>query len=101
MKTGRLIRLQERIAARQTDFLRSRVGTSADILFERRGRHDGQIVGRSPWLQPIHVQGGADLIGTIRRVQIEANSANSLFGSLVDTGAANAHSVPRVAEMAS
>ena len=33
--------------------------STADILFEHPGRHPGQIVGRSPWLQPIHVAGGA------------------------------------------
>ena len=47
------------------------------------GRHIGQIVGRSPWLQPVHVAGGHDLIGTIGRVRIESTSTNSLFGTLV------------------
>ena len=83
VKTDRLARLQERIVARQADFLSSRAGITADILFERRGRHPGQIVGRSPWLQPIHVAGGPELIGTIARVRIESSSANSLFGSLL------------------
>ncbi|CAN5287888.1 tRNA (N6-isopentenyl adenosine(37)-C2)-methylthiotransferase MiaB [soil metagenome] len=85
-KTERLLRLQERIAARQAAFLRSRVGTVADILFERPGRLAGQIVGRSPWLQPIHVEGAPDLIGTLRRVRIERSTTNSLFGSLIDAG---------------
>jgi tRNA-2-methylthio-N6-dimethylallyladenosine synthase len=84
MKTERLLRLQQRIAARQSEFLRSRVGIVADILFERPGRYSGQIVGRSPWLQPVHVEGSAGLIGAIRRVRIEGSGTNSLFGSLVD-----------------
>ncbi len=84
VKNERLQRLQAAIVARQAAFLASRVGITADILFEHPGRHPGQIVGRSPWLQPIHVAGGAELIGTIRRVRIESSSANSLFGTLED-----------------
>ena len=84
VKSERLQRLQSRIVARQAAFLASRVGLTADVLFEHPGRHPGQIVGRSPWLQPIHVAGGPELIGTIGRVLIERNSANSLFGTLVD-----------------
>ncbi len=84
VKSERLQRLQALIGARQTEFLAARVGLTADILFERPGRHPGQIVGRSPWLQPIHIAGGPELIGTIRRVRIDSSSANSLFGTLVE-----------------
>ncbi len=90
VKNERLQRLQQRIVARQAAFLASRVGITADILFERPGRHPGQIVGRSPWLQPIHVSGGPQLIGTIARVAIESSSANSLFGTLADAPAMEA-----------
>jgi tRNA-2-methylthio-N6-dimethylallyladenosine synthase len=82
VKDERLHRLQERVNARQAAFLASRVGTVAEVLFEREGRHAGQIVGRSPWLQPVHVGGSRDLIGTIGRVRIESSTANSLFGLL-------------------
>ncbi len=85
VKSERLQRLQSRIAARQAEFLASRVGLTAEILFERPGRHPGQIVGRSPWLQPIHVAGPAALIGTIGRVRIDASATNSLFGTLVES----------------
>ncbi len=90
VKSERLQRLQARIVARQSAFLAARVGLTADILFERPGRHAGQIVGRSPWLQPIHVAGTAELIGSIRRVRIERSTANSLFGTLVDEPAMEA-----------
>ena len=90
VKSERLQRLQSRIVARQAAFLASRVGLTADILFEHMGRHPGQIVGRSPWLQPIHVSGGPQLIGTIGRVLIERSSTNSLFGTLVDAPAMEA-----------
>ncbi len=90
VKSERLHRLQERIVNAQAEFLASRVGMTADILFEHPGRHVGQIVGRSPWLQPIHVPGGEELIGSIARVRIDSASANSLFGTLIESPAMEA-----------
>jgi len=78
-----LQRLQARIDIHQAAFMRSRVGSVAEVLFERPGRHVGQIVGRSPWLLPVQVEADATLIGTIGRVRIERAGANSLFGSLL------------------
>ncbi len=83
VKAERLQRLQARIDARQAAFMASRVGLVAEVLFERRGRHAGQIVGRSPWLLPVQVDADAGLIGTIGRVTIDRAATNSLFGSLV------------------
>jgi tRNA-2-methylthio-N6-dimethylallyladenosine synthase len=82
VKAARLQRLQERIDANQAAFMRSRVGRTADVLFERAGRHPGQIVGRSPWLLPVQVEADARHIGTIGRVRIDGAGTNSLFGSL-------------------
>ncbi len=82
-KNERLYRLQAKIDTCQTAFLRSRVGTTTEVLFERRGRGAGQIVGRSPWLVPVHVDGPASLIGSIVRVVLTGAGTNSLFGSLV------------------
>ena len=52
------------------------------MLFEKKGRHAGQIVGRSPYLQPVHVIGSDTLVGTIASVTITRTEANSLFGKL-------------------
>ena len=52
------------------------------VLFEKPGRRPGQAVGRSPYLQPVHVDGAAPLIGAIHRVRIEAVFPNSLKGEL-------------------
>jgi tRNA-2-methylthio-N6-dimethylallyladenosine synthase len=86
IRTERLHRLQALIVTKQTEFNLSRVGRVADILFERPGRKAGQIVGRSPWLSPVHVDAGVELIGTIGRVLIEDIGANSLHGRLVAAG---------------
>ena len=88
IKAERLTRLQALLGEQAAAFNRSRVGTAVEVLFERPGRHPGQIVGRSPWLLPVQVEGDIALIGTIARVEVEAMSANSLFGRLADgTGA--------------
>jgi len=86
-KADRLRRLQALIDERQKTFAGSTVGRTAEVLFERRGRHAGQIVGRSPWLLPVQVKAPEALIGSIRRVVIETAGPNSLFGRLAGTGA--------------
>jgi tRNA-2-methylthio-N6-dimethylallyladenosine synthase len=85
VKGERLQTLQARIDAHQGSFMQSRVGMLAEVLFERAGRHPGQIVGRSPWLLPVQVEADPALIGTIARVRIDRAAANSLFGSLFAT----------------
>ena len=78
----RLARLQEIISKQQTAFNRGFVGRTVDVLFERPARDAGQIVGRSPWLQPVHVMASPDIVGTIRAVAVTALERYSLFGSL-------------------
>ena len=55
----RLQRLQARINAHQLAFNRSKVGVETQVLIERNGKHDGQMIGRSPWLQSVHVESDA------------------------------------------
>jgi len=61
---------QEESERRQADFMDRCVGLTFDVLFERPGRHPGQIVGRSPYLQPVPVVGPSSLIGEIAPVTI-------------------------------
>jgi tRNA-2-methylthio-N6-dimethylallyladenosine synthase len=84
IKNERLYRLQALIQDRQTAFNRSCIGRTAEVLFERKGRRPGQIVGRSPWLLPAHVDAPPERIGTIGRVRIEGVGTNSLYGSLIE-----------------
>ncbi len=51
----RLRRLHERINLHQLAFNRSKVGMDTQILIERLGRRDGQMIGKSPWLQSVHL----------------------------------------------
>nr|WP_235860458.1 tRNA (N6-isopentenyl adenosine(37)-C2)-methylthiotransferase MiaB [Roseibium suaedae] len=83
VKSARLLELQELIANQQTAFNASRQGMTCNVLIERKGRHAGQVVGKSPWLQPVAIDGSEDLIGTIQAVEITRIAANSLFGRLI------------------
>lgn len=83
VKSARLLELQELIANQQTAFNASRQGMTCNVLIERKGRHAGQVVGKSPWLQPVAIDGAEDLIGTIQAVEITRIAANSLFGRLI------------------
>ena len=58
-----------------------------DVLFEKPGRRPGQIVGRSPYLQPVQVMAATALIGEIHPVTITEVGSNSLFGALVGAAA--------------
>jgi tRNA-2-methylthio-N6-dimethylallyladenosine synthase len=86
VKAERLARLQAAIDAGQDRFNADCVGRSFDVLLEKPGRHPGQLVGRSPYLQPVHVTAQPSLIGDIVPVAITSLSANSLFGDIVATG---------------
>jgi tRNA-2-methylthio-N6-dimethylallyladenosine synthase len=83
VKSERLHRLQAAIDACQARFNARCRGRRLDVLFEKPGRHPGQIVGRSPYLQPVQVMAPVEKIGQVAGVSITEVSANSLFGALV------------------
>ena len=84
VKTERLYRLQELIEAQQHEFNLSCIGKELDVLFEKPGRHEGQIVGRSPYLQPVPVIAPKSIIGSVARVRINELRTYSLIGELLD-----------------
>ena len=67
----------------QSAFNVASVGTRTDILFERKGRLAGQLIGKTPWLQSVHVFAETSQIGDIVRVDLLSAGPNSLAGSLV------------------
>jgi tRNA-2-methylthio-N6-dimethylallyladenosine synthase len=78
VKAERLSRLQELLAEQQLAFNASIVGREIDILVEKPGRHAGQVIGRSPWLQSVHCEASHAQIGRMMRVTVEGAGANSL-----------------------
>ena len=84
VKDTRLQALQALLREQQSAFNADCVGRTVPVLFAVPGRHPGQVMGRSPWLQPVHVHGPAELIGTEAMVKITAAFPNSLAGALVE-----------------
>jgi tRNA-2-methylthio-N6-dimethylallyladenosine synthase len=82
VKDARLAALQALLLEQQAAFSKSLVGKTLPVLFEKPGRHQGQAIGRSPYLQAVHVDNAADLIGEIRDVHIASTGPNSLKGVL-------------------
>jgi len=78
----RLERLQALIDSQQSAFNKAAIGTTVDVLFERAGRNEGQIVGRTAYLQPAHVMAPADIIGQILPVKVASLERYSLLGEL-------------------
>ena len=82
VKSDRLARLQAVLAEQQAKFHAACVGRVMPVLIEKPGRHPGQMVGRSPWLQAVHLDAGGDLAGRILGVEITGAGPNSLAGRL-------------------
>jgi tRNA-2-methylthio-N6-dimethylallyladenosine synthase len=84
VKHERLQRLQDAIERQQAAFMARCVGMTFDVLFDKPGREPGQIVGRSPYLQPVPVIGPTSLIGESASVTVIEVRTNSLFGKLLN-----------------
>ena len=83
LKMARLAALQSLLGTQQRDFNLSKVGTIVPVLFAEAGRKPGQVLGKSPWLQSVYVEGGTDMIGSIVNVRLLAAYALSLAGEVV------------------
>jgi tRNA-2-methylthio-N6-dimethylallyladenosine synthase len=82
VKAERLARLQHRITRHQAAFNSRCAGVTFDVLLEKPGRLAGQLVGRSPYLQPVQVMADHDLIGEMASVTVTEIGTNSLFATL-------------------
>ncbi|MEM1385553.1 MAG: tRNA (N6-isopentenyl adenosine(37)-C2)-methylthiotransferase MiaB [Pseudomonadota bacterium] len=81
-KAERLARLQALLAEQQQAFQAAQIGRTMPVLLEKPGRHPGQMVGRSPYLQAVHLDAGAEHAGEIVPVDILDARPNSLAGRL-------------------
>ncbi len=78
----RLYRLQELITEQQRAFQDAMVGREVSVMFERKGRLPGQMVGKSEYLHAVHVTDDV-AVGEIKRVRIIESGPNSLSGMLI------------------
>jgi tRNA-2-methylthio-N6-dimethylallyladenosine synthase len=83
-KADRLARLQALLGAQQHAFNAALLGREVEVLLERPGRHPGQLVGRSPWLQAVHLDGAGFAPGDLVTATIAAIGANSLSAHTVN-----------------
>ncbi len=88
VKSERLAELQSLLDEQQKRFNDRCIGREMTVLFDRPGRHPGQLVGRSPYMQAVHAQAPRPLLGSLQPVMITAGSANSLSGTLTDRAVA-------------
>ncbi len=82
-KDRRLAEVQALLRAQQAAFNASKAGQAVDVLFTGPGRHPGQLSGRTPWLQPVHAEAPAAMIGRLIPLRILAGHPNSLSGELL------------------
>jgi tRNA-2-methylthio-N6-dimethylallyladenosine synthase len=83
-KADRLARLQALLAEQQAEFQAGCVGRTLSVLIEKAGRHPGQMVGRSPYLQAVHLDCDSGLTGRIVEAEITSAGPNSLAGRRID-----------------
>jgi tRNA-2-methylthio-N6-dimethylallyladenosine synthase len=82
VKSERLNRLLARMERQQSAFTAGLVGRTLSVLFEKAGRGEGHLVGRSPYMYPVTVAANVGLLGEIAPVLIRSSGPNSLGGEL-------------------
>jgi tRNA-2-methylthio-N6-dimethylallyladenosine synthase len=83
VKGARLALLQGLLNKQQLAFNEASIGKECDVLLERAGKYEGQMIGRSPWMQSVHVDNAAHLQGKLVRVRLTAAYGNSMTGELL------------------
>ena len=84
IKNERLARLQALLSQQQEEFNLASIGTMAEVLFEREGKFEGQILGKNIYGQPVCVTAGKENIGKILPVKITSLVGTTLSGNLLD-----------------
>lgn len=84
IKKERLAVLQDKLFSYQLNFNKEMVGKIVPVLFEIKGRHQGQLIGRTPYMQNVHVAADKKFLNKIVNVKIKEATVNSLAGTLVE-----------------
>lgn len=83
VKKERLDELQTLLFDYQTKFNESCVGKTFEVLFEQQGRHKGQLIGRTPYMQNLHAKADINMLNKIVDVKVEQATTNSLSGKVI------------------
>ena len=82
VKTARLHKLQDLIKRQQKSIQDKMVGKKVQVLFERKGRFDNQLVGKSEYLHAVNVTDPTITVGELKQVHVTKSNTNSLSGSV-------------------
>lgn len=82
VKSERLVRLQELLNTQQQAFNDACIGRTMTVLLDRKGKKEGQFLGKTPYAQSVYVEASARLYGQCVDVKIEKASSNSLTGTV-------------------
>ncbi len=82
-KEARLAELQALLERQRSDFNAAQIGKVLPVLFEKAGRHEGQLIGRSPYLQSVHATAPKSMLGKIAPAKIRDVTPNALAGALI------------------
>ncbi len=88
VKAERLAALQALLAEQQAAFNRATIGRTLSVLLEGRGRKPGQLAGRSPYMQAVHLEAPERWLGRLTAARVVAAQAHSLSARLTDPAAA-------------
>ena len=83
VKSERLERLQDLLNEQQIEFNRNSIGKQFEILIERDGKYEGQLIGRSPYMQSVYIVGDSFIMDKLVKVEIEDAFGNSLKGKAI------------------
>jgi tRNA-2-methylthio-N6-dimethylallyladenosine synthase len=83
IKKERLQVLQDLLFDYQLKFNKQSVGKVMPVLFETKGRHNGQLTGRTPYMQNLYAKADKNLINKIVSVKVTGASTNSLKGEVI------------------
>ena len=84
VKTARLHELQDLIKKQQKKAQDKMVDKNVQVLFERKGRFDNQLVGKSEYLHAVNVTDPTISVGDLKQVHVTKSNANSLSGAVVN-----------------
>ena len=83
VKKERLDILQNLLFDYQTKFNESCIGKVFEVLFEQKGRHKGQLIGRTPYMQNLHAKADKNMLNNIVKVRVTDATTNSLSGEVI------------------
>lgn len=83
VKDERLYELQALLAKQQAQFNASKIGKTMRVLVTNKGKREGQVFGKSPYLQSVFLSGGEELVGKIIEFKVSGASAQSIVGEQI------------------